>query len=80
MRTINGVKYMELADFWNCKHVKGGTDAFGDVAPTCKLSGLMCEEVLRYADEGCKYEKAEVKTDDRLARWEIYEEPELYDR
>lgn len=78
MKTINGVKYMELSDFWNCKHVKGGTDAFGDVAPTCKLSGLMCEEVLRYADEGCKYEKLEPR--ENTGRWDVYEEPEFYDQ
>ena len=79
MITIEGVRHMEPSDFWNCKHVKGGTDAFGDVAPVCKLSGLMCEEVLRYADEGCKYEKATIK-DLPFAPWEEYEEPEFYDR
>lgn len=78
MVTIKGVRYMEPSDFWNCKHVKGGTDAFGDVAPVCKLSGLMCEEVLRYADEGCKYEKAVPR--ENTGRWDVYEEPELYDR
>ena len=78
MKTINGVRYMELSDFWNCKHVKGGTDAEGNVAPTCGLSGLICEDVLRYGDDGCKYEKAEVK--ENVCRWDVYEEPEFYDR
>lgn len=78
MRTINGVRYMEESDFWNCKHVKGGTDGDGSVVAVCSLSGLMCEEVLRYADEGCKYEKSEPR--ENTGRWDKYEEPEFYDQ
>ena len=79
MKEVNGVKYMEDSDFWMCKHVKAGTDYDGVSVPICELSGLMCEEVLRFSDESCKYER-ETPNDDYIARWEMYEEPDYYDR
>lgn len=79
MREHNGVKYLEESDLWKCVHSTAGTDSDGVSVPVCSLSGLMCEEVLRYADETCKFKAAPAEKD-TIPWWDEYEEPEFYDR
>ena len=47
-------------DLYMCKHCVASEDSYGMMIPACGLNyGLPCDDVLRYGDEGCKYEREE---------------------
>lgn len=53
-------KYLTDGDLYMCKHCVASDDIYGMTIPACCLNqGLPCDDVLRYGDDGCKYERAE---------------------
>lgn len=48
------MSFMSDNDFYSCKHFDGCND---DGEALCGLCGLTCGDVLRYGDEGCKFEE-----------------------
>lgn len=58
MTKMGDMTCLNETDLWKCKHSKAVRDGFGDYVPGCELCGMTCEDVLRFADEQCKYEQA----------------------
>ena len=55
-------EYLTNIDILMCKNVEVKMDQDMNMVMTCSLSGLPCEDVLRYADEdGCAYEREEAE-------------------
>ena len=49
-------KHITTDDLYMCKYATATTDNDGFTVPACTLcNGMGCEEVLRFADECCKY-------------------------
>lgn len=79
MTKVGDLTHLTDTDLWMCKHSKAVRDGFGDYAPGCELCGMTCEDVLRFADEQCKYER---ESDERVEPvwWDKDDEYDPYDR
>lgn len=51
---------MNDIELWVCKHCIAGEDAEGITVPWCSLNDMACDDVLRFGDDGCKYEEDDV--------------------
>ena len=49
---------MTEEEMMTCNHISGLND---NLDPICGLNGLTCYEVLRYADNSCKFDNRPVK-------------------
>ena len=52
---------MKDIELYMCKYAGAGVDDDGYTIPWCTLNDLSCDNVLRYGDEGCKYQKVQTK-------------------
>ena len=57
------MQYLTNNDILLCKYVEIHNDHETGIYNVCSLSGLPCEDVLRYSDENCKYERCEEPED-----------------
>ena len=56
-------QFFSEGDLWQCKYASAGEDKDGITVPWCTLQDFPCEDVLRFADEACKFTRSEVKNE-----------------
>lgn len=57
---------MSDTELFLCRHCTAGEDADGIMIPWCSLNDLSCDDVLRYGDEGCRYETEKARLREQI--------------